>query len=43
MGICDQLPVQGVSMILGNDLAGGKVMPLCEVHQTPEVKYDPVD
>lgn len=26
VGVCAQLPVEGVSMILGNDLAGGKVL-----------------
>ncbi|XP_073807553.1 uncharacterized protein [Danio rerio] len=25
------LPVKGISLILGNDIAGGKVMPVCEV------------
>lgn len=32
--VCDQLTIRGVSMILWNDLAGGKVRPLCEVSQT---------
>lgn len=43
VGVYDQLPVRGVSMILGNDLVGGKVMPLCEISQTPEVKYGPAE
>ncbi len=30
-----QLPVKGVTMIVGNDLAGGKVLPLPEVIENP--------
>lgn len=33
VGVCDQLPVAGVDLILGDDLAGVKVFPT-----TPEVK-----
>lgn len=43
VGVCDQLYVQGVSMILGNYLVGGKVTPLCEISQNPDVTYGPVD
>lgn len=31
VGVCDQLPVKSISIILGNDLVGGKVTPLFEV------------
>lgn len=31
------LPVQGIDFILGNDLAGGKMMPVLEVVGKPEV------
>lgn len=31
VGICDWLPVKGVEMNLGNDLAGGKVTPPLEI------------
>ncbi|XP_028831460.1 uncharacterized protein LOC114787777 [Denticeps clupeoides] len=31
-----ELPMQGIDFILGNDLAGGKVLPLPERHQTAE-------
>lgn len=27
LGVCEQLPVSGVDLILGNDLAGGEVFP----------------
>lgn len=43
VGVCEQLPVRGVSMILGNDLAGGKVTPLCEVSQIPELTDGPAE
>lgn len=36
LGVRSKLPVEGVSMILGNDLAGGKVFP------SPIVSEDPV-
>lgn len=38
VSVCAQRPIK-VSMILGNDLAGGKVSPLCEISQVPAVKY----
>lgn len=31
VGLCDHLPIEGVDMIMENDLAGGKVTPLLEV------------
>lgn len=37
VAVCTSLPVKGVDFILGNDLAGGKVMPLLEVLDKPEV------
>lgn len=36
LGVCSQLPVDGVDFILGNDLAGGKVFP------RPIVVHEPV-
>jgi len=36
VGIRQQLPVKGVSMILGNDLAGGKVYPDPIVTDVPQ-------
>uniref|UniRef100_A0A669BX09 Gypsy retrotransposon integrase-like protein 1 n=1 Tax=Oreochromis niloticus TaxID=8128 RepID=A0A669BX09_ORENI len=33
--VSSQLPIKGVSFILGNDLAGGNVFPLPEVVETP--------
>ncbi|XP_067261173.1 uncharacterized protein [Chanodichthys erythropterus] len=35
IGVRDSLPVHGVSFILGNDIAGGKVAPLLEVCDKP--------
>ncbi|KAI2665316.1 Transposon Ty3-I Gag-Pol polyprotein [Labeo rohita] len=41
---CTSLPMKGVDLILGNDLAGGKVMPLLEVLDKPtECASDEVD
>lgn len=37
VGVRDSLPVEGVNFILGNDIAGGKVMPLLEVCDRPEL------
>lgn len=37
VGVRHSLPVKGVTFILGNDLAGGKVMPLLEVLDKPDV------
>lgn len=33
--MCSQLPVKGISLILGNDLAGGKVFPCPVVTDVP--------
>lgn len=35
VGVRPSLPIKGVSFILGNDLAGGKVMPVLEVMDQP--------
>lgn len=35
VAVCTSLPMKGVDLILGNDLAGGKVMPLLEVLDKP--------
>lgn len=37
VGIRPSLPVKGITFILGNDLAGGKVMPMLEVIDTPKM------
>lgn len=36
LGVCSKLPVDGVTLLLGNDLAGGKVFPLPVVIDSPE-------
>lgn len=40
VGMCDQLLVKGVSMILGNNLAGEKVTPLLEVNHLFNVQWN---
>ncbi|KAL0148642.1 hypothetical protein M9458_056082, partial [Cirrhinus mrigala] len=37
VAVCPSLPVKGVDFILGNDLAGGKIMPVLEVVDKPDV------
>lgn len=37
VGVRPSLPVSGITFILGNDLAGGKVMPMLEVTDTPKM------
>uniref|UniRef100_A0A8C1TD20 Gypsy retrotransposon integrase-like protein 1 n=1 Tax=Cyprinus carpio TaxID=7962 RepID=A0A8C1TD20_CYPCA len=37
VGVRPSLPVKGVTFILGNDLAGGKVMPMLEVTDMPKM------
>lgn len=37
VGVCDDLPITAVSMILGNVLAGENIMPLLEVIEFPVV------
>lgn len=41
VAVRESLPVSGVQLILGNDLAGGKVMPLLEVFNNPVVSDQP--
>ncbi len=40
VAVCPSLPVKGVDFILGNDLAGGKVMPVIEVVDEPTTFCD---
>ena len=37
VGVRPSLPVRGVTFLLGNDIAGGKVMPVLEVLERPEI------
>ena len=37
VGMRPSLPVRGVTLLLGNDIAGGRVMPVLEVLEHPEV------
>uniref|UniRef100_A0A8C6LK80 Gypsy retrotransposon integrase-like protein 1 n=1 Tax=Nothobranchius furzeri TaxID=105023 RepID=A0A8C6LK80_NOTFU len=39
VAICDHLPVNGVDVLLGNDVAGGKVLPLLEVVPQPQAEH----
>ncbi|XP_058610941.1 uncharacterized protein LOC131526610 [Onychostoma macrolepis] len=41
VAVRESLPVGGVQFILGNDLAGGKVMPLLEVFDNPVLSDQP--
>ncbi len=42
VAICPALPIRGVTMLLGNDIAGGKVIPSLEVLDTaPRVLFRP--
>lgn len=38
-GVCPSLPIKGVSFILGNDLARGRVMAALEVLDHPDPVY----
>uniref|UniRef100_A0A8C2FDI9 SCAN box domain-containing protein n=1 Tax=Cyprinus carpio TaxID=7962 RepID=A0A8C2FDI9_CYPCA len=38
IAVCSQLPVKGISLILGNDLAGGKVFPCPVVTDVPTAR-----
>lgn len=38
-GVRPSLPVKGITFILGNDLAGGKVMPMLEVADAPNLCF----
>ena len=42
VGIREQLPVEGIALILGNDLAGEKVFPTLEVIEHPMISEEPV-
>ena len=35
VGVIDKLPIEGVSLLLGNDIAGGTVTPVLEVVEEP--------
>lgn len=37
VGVQSHLPIKGVALIMGNDLARGKVVPVLEVHYKPDV------
>lgn len=37
VGVCPSLPVRGVTFLLGNDIAGGRVMPVLEVLERPKI------
>lgn len=43
VGIRNSLPVKGITFILGNDLAGGNVVPAPEVTDVPSVCLDSND
>ena len=40
VGIVTKLPMRGISMLLGNDLAGSKVLPSPVVSDTPVVNFE---
>ena len=40
VGVRPRLPIKGISLILGNDLAGGKVMPDLQLVEDPEPNQD---
>lgn len=42
VGVRPSLPVKGITFILGNDLAGGKVMPMLEVADAPNMCFPSV-
>uniref|UniRef100_A0AAQ4PM80 Gypsy retrotransposon integrase-like protein 1 n=1 Tax=Gasterosteus aculeatus aculeatus TaxID=481459 RepID=A0AAQ4PM80_GASAC len=37
VGVRPSLPVRGITFLLGNDIAGGKVMPVLEILERPEI------
>ena len=39
VGVCHDLPVKGVQFIRGNDIAGGRVLPILEVLECPEAFF----
>ena len=38
VGVCPNLPIKGVNFIMGNDIAGGRVLPILEVSDCPEAE-----
>lgn len=40
VGVRPTLPVKGIDFILGNDIAGGKIMPVLELLERPEPQAD---
>ena len=43
LGIKHSLPVEGIDLILGNDLAGGKVVKNPQVSQVPHNEETPIN
>nr|XP_054591872.1 uncharacterized protein LOC107373038 [Nothobranchius furzeri] len=41
VALCEELPIKGIDVLLGNDLAGGKVIPTPELVEVP-VLHEPV-
>lgn len=41
VGVMSDLPVKGVDLLLGNDLVGGRVIPMMEVLDTPDPCFIP--
>ena len=39
VGVVPKMPVKGVALLLGNDLAGGRVVPVMEVLDNPDPTY----
>ena len=44
VGVCSSLPIDGVYFLLGNDLAGGKIVPSPVITDTPKIEevIDPI-
>lgn len=36
VAVCSALPIKGVTLLMGNDVAGGKVTPALEVLDSPQ-------
>lgn len=36
VAVCSELPIKGVTLLIGNDVAGGKVTPVLEVWDSPQ-------
>ena len=43
VGLVPSLPMKGVSLLLGNDLAGGKVVPSIQLSAQPSIEEDSLD